>query len=330
MDSTRAELYERVRRNIGNTPYVELQGLDIPNRCKVFAKAEYRNPTGSHYDREMWRFLRALEEDRVIQPGVTRMIETTTGNSGASFAWLCRALGYPPPTIVLPEDMPYARRAQIQSFGARLILSPAGQYITGVSETFGRLIQEHVVGRDGGGLWCPKHWEDTRSGVAAMRECGEEILRDSKRARCPLDFFVVALGNGSSSRGIGDALIPENVTLVGMEPAESPIVAEYLNLPGFTEPRTGDRQHGLIGTGPAKVDQIYVNMRKAAPTLSDIVHPTTEECAHMQTQLMDRASQHVGMSSAGCVVSILRYIEQNSIKNKNFGTVFYDPAWKYL
>ena len=45
---------------------------------------------------------------------------------------------------------------------------------------------------------------------------------------------------------------------------------------------------------------------------------------------IDTAGLHVGMSSAGCVAAVERYIEENNIKNKAFGTIFYDPAWKYL
>jgi cysteine synthase len=326
----RRQRYQALSEVIGHTPFVEITALSLPRRCRLFAKEEYRNPTGSHYDREMLRLLRSLEEDGNIEPGRTRMLETTTGNSGASFAWLCRALGYPPPIIIIPADMPYARKAQIESFGASLLLSAAGEYITGISRSFGQFYTLHADSTDPDVPWCPHHWEDEAHGVQAMRECAEEILRDTQDQQVSLDFMVLALGNGSSARGIGEVLRPRKVTLLGLEPKESPIVAEYLKLPGYEQRRENHRKHGIIGTGPFRESQIYPNMRMAAKMLDDILHVSTRECQAMQRRLMDQGGLHVGMSSAGCVVAVERYIEEKQVTNKVFATIFYDPAWKYL
>ena len=82
------------------------------------------------------------------------MLETTTGNSGASFAWAVRALGFPPPTIIIPEDMPHARKAQIESFGAELILSEPGKYITGIVQSFAHFYAKAHASTDPETLWC--------------------------------------------------------------------------------------------------------------------------------------------------------------------------------
>lgn len=322
-------LYDTISEGIGNTPFIEVTSLSLPHRCRLFAKEEYRNPTGSHYDREMLRLLRALEEDGKIEPGKTRMLETTTGNSGASFSWLCRALGFPSPTIIIPEDMPYARKAQIESFGAELILSEPGKYITGIAHSFASFYTDEHATTDPETPLCPHHWEDEAHGVQAMKECGEEIVRNAQEHGVNLDYFVLALGNGSSSRGIGGVLGPRGVTLLGMEPEESPIVAEYLKLPGFEERRDSNRKHGIIGTGPFRESQIYPNMRAAAKLLQDVLHVNTAQCLETQMRLIN-TGLHVGVSSAGCVAAIENYINKNNISNKVFGTVFYDPAWKYL
>ena len=64
------------------------------------------------------------------------IIETSTGNSGASFAWACRALGFMDYHVVIPEDMPSARIEQIRSLGAKTILSPSGEYVRGLIDKF--------------------------------------------------------------------------------------------------------------------------------------------------------------------------------------------------
>ena len=65
----RRKRYDTISQAIGNTPFIEVTTLSLPRRCRLFAKEEYRNPTGSHYDREMFRFIKALEEDGKIEPG---------------------------------------------------------------------------------------------------------------------------------------------------------------------------------------------------------------------------------------------------------------------
>jgi threonine dehydratase len=64
--------------------------------------------------------------------------------------------------------------------------------------------------------------------VEAMQECGREILRGMETANVHLDYFFVALGNGSTALGLSEALAPKGIPLVGVEPAESPNVAETL------------------------------------------------------------------------------------------------------
>jgi cysteine synthase A len=327
MNPERELLYSRVRTAIGNTPFVEITGINVPNKCRIFAKAEYRNPTGSHYDREMWRLLRGLEEDNTIQAGKTWMLETTTGNSGSSFAWLCRVLGYPPPMIVIPEDMPYARRAQIESYGAQLKLSAEGQYITGIVNKFRTLLSGMIRAHAQPMPYCPKHWEDENHCVEAMRELGDEILRDADEARVEFAGFMLALGNGASARGVSERLQTRSVELLGMEPQESPVIAEYLEL---IPQHVGNRTHSIYGTGPFSKSEVYPNMRVAAKYLAKIVHVASEEAARMQVTLADRAFHHVGMSSAACVVALIRHIGESGVYGQDFGTIFYDPAWKYL
>jgi cysteine synthase A len=327
----RRQLYSRLKKSIGNTPLIKLEGVDVGRNCKVFAKAEYMNPTGSHYDREMIRLLEWLEtQQRVIQPGKTRMLETTTGNSGSAFAWLCRSLAYPPPTIVIPADMPRARRRQISSFGAELIESEAGEYISGIEKAFAGIYKMQSRLPPGERFFCPMHWNDEVHCVAGMEECGKEILAQiDEDFNTELDYFMFALGNGSSARGIGKVLDEKGVRLFGMEPMESPIVTELLDGTTGTQPR-GARKHGILGTGPSEERQVYPNMREAAKLLEGIVLVSTEEAREMQTTLMDRAFLHLGMSSAACVVAIRKLVETRELRNQNIGTIFYDASWKYL
>jgi len=281
----------------------------------------------------MWRFLRELERAGKIVPGETRMLETTTGNSGAAFAWLCRVLGYPAPSIIIPEDMPRARIAQIQSYGADVIVSPPGKYITGISEKFQDVIPSLVHEQ---GYYMPQHWNDEHHCVAAMQELGEEILSDAEAENVEFDYFLLALGNGGSARGVGPVMLREGVTLLGVEPAESAIVTDYLvqKPVGPWQTRRVHEPHGIIGTGPFRPNEIYRNMKWVLQQelLSDVLLPTSDDARQVQVELMDRSLQHVGMSSAAVIWAVREFINRNPTKmrRKTFGVIFYDPAWKYL
>ena len=66
-----------VLATIGNTPLVELKNLDTGG-CRLFAKLENQNPTGSIKDRIGLSMIEAAERDRRLKPGGT-LIESTAG-----------------------------------------------------------------------------------------------------------------------------------------------------------------------------------------------------------------------------------------------------------
>src|SRR5262245_23413179 len=109
----RSEIYDRLEKLIGKTPLVELDHMSPDGQSGIFLKLECANPTGSHYDRIILELLRHEEEGGKIEEGSV-LLDTTTGNSGASLAWLSRVLGFEC-NIIIPKDAPAARIQQIES-----------------------------------------------------------------------------------------------------------------------------------------------------------------------------------------------------------------------
>jgi cysteine synthase A len=139
--SERDKLYQRIAKCVVETPLYKIQNIPIPNGCQIFCKEEYLNPTGSHYDR-FWIDYLYKQEDKNMLTATDTLIETSTGNSGASFAWTCRALGFADYHIVIPEDMPDTRIQQIRDLGATIVLSPAGEYVKGLIAKFNTYFNE--------------------------------------------------------------------------------------------------------------------------------------------------------------------------------------------
>ncbi|MBU2444165.1 MAG: threonine synthase [Bacteroidetes bacterium] len=83
---------------------------------KIFVFDDTRNPTLSYKDRAT-----SLVVLKAIELGINEIAAASTGNAGSSLAGICARLGLKS-HIFVPENIPSAKRIQIQSFGANLYL----------------------------------------------------------------------------------------------------------------------------------------------------------------------------------------------------------------
>src|SRR5689334_18676530 len=168
---------------------LELKNIGAPNGNRIFAKLEYQNPGGSHYDRVYLTLFRYLEEKGEIKPGITHLVESTTGNAGASFAWIASQLGYEC-TVIIPEDVADARKRQILDRGARLVLSPPGKYVAGVIRHLQHYLVEHKEEYKSGRLYCLNHAKNPLS-VGAVSDIADEISDGLKSLGLATDYLIL-------------------------------------------------------------------------------------------------------------------------------------------
>lgn len=107
---------------VGNTPLVRLRriGADLPG-VRIYVKCEFMNPGGSVKDRAALRMIETALRDGRFGPGRT-LIDSTSGNTGVAYAWICAALGLDC-ALVMPRNVSAARKQIAQAFGAELIFS---------------------------------------------------------------------------------------------------------------------------------------------------------------------------------------------------------------
>jgi len=92
------------RLALAPTPLIDLTGhFDTPAR--VFAKVEGANPTGSTKDP-----MAAVAVANLFDRGIREFVFTSTGNSGAAFAWALEAFPEMTATLVVPEGFPSPER----------------------------------------------------------------------------------------------------------------------------------------------------------------------------------------------------------------------------
>ncbi len=113
---------DSVARLVGATPLVRLRriGADLPG-IRLYAKCEFANPGGSVKDRPALRIIEAAVADGRLAGGRT-LVDSTSGNTGVAYAWICAALGVPC-ALVMPSNVSDARKRIARAFGARLLFS---------------------------------------------------------------------------------------------------------------------------------------------------------------------------------------------------------------
>ncbi|KAF0141999.1 MAG: Threonine synthase [Stygiobacter sp.] len=103
----------------------ELEKISLPSNCfqklkylgkEFFVLNDTSNPTLSFKDRAS-----SLVAIKALELGINKIAAASTGNAGSSLAGICARLGLSS-TIFVPKNIPEAKRIQIQSYGAELVL----------------------------------------------------------------------------------------------------------------------------------------------------------------------------------------------------------------
>src|SRR3954449_8578815 len=113
-----AQIPTNISDHIGRTPMLRLSRLE-PDGVEVYGKLEAFNPGGSVKDRIGIAMIEAAEAQGRIAPGVTTIVEATSGNTGIALAFVCAAKGYDL-VLTLPQGMSREREGLLRLFGARV------------------------------------------------------------------------------------------------------------------------------------------------------------------------------------------------------------------
>ena len=197
------EAQARIDLYIAETPLVRLQNLDEYLGCKVYAKLECMQVTGSFKLRgAMNKALSLPEED--LPRG---LVAASSGNHGKAVAYAAKKLGTKA-TIVIPDTTPRIKVEAIKTLGAELVFCETAQRFA---------IAEKIAAETGGVLLPPYNDEDIMAGQGTA---GLEICR-----QCPyIDKVIVPVSGGGLISGVAVAVksILPTVKIYGAEPAALP------------------------------------------------------------------------------------------------------------
>ena len=249
-----SSIYTSAAQLIGHTPLLELCNFEKKDGlcARLLVKLEARNPAGSAKDRVALAMIEDAEKSGRLAPGGT-VIEPTSGNTGIGLASVAAARGYRA-IIVMPDSMSRERQLLMKAFGADLVLTPGTLGMTGA------IAKAEELNREIPGSIIAGQFENPANPDAHYRTTGPEIWEDTDGN---VDIFVAGIGTGGTISGVG-AYLKEcrpNVRVVGVEPADSPLL---------TQGRSGP--HGLQGIGANFVPEALNR-----DILDDIRTVTTEQ-----------------------------------------------------
>lgn len=212
-----AKIYENLTDLIGNTPLVKLNKLTEGMGATVAVKLESANPGSSVKDRIGQAIITAAEKDGSLKPGGT-IVEATSGNTGIALAMVGAARGYKV-ILTMPETMSNERRVMLRALGAELVLTPGPGGMQGAVDKANEIVKSTdnaILARQFSNPANPEiHYQTT----------GKEIWEDTDGE---VDIFVAGVGTGGTVSGVGKYLKEKSdkVEIVGVEPADSPLLTE--------------------------------------------------------------------------------------------------------
>jgi len=201
---------------VGRTPIVQLTRIAPELEVELFAKLEAGNPGGSVKDRIGVAMIQAAEREGRIEPGVTTIVEATSGNTGIALAFVCAAKGYEL-ILTLPEGMSRERESLLRLYGAQVQLT---QSLGGMNEAVDAA--RELAARDD--VFLPDQFSNPANPEIHRRTTGPELW-DALDGR--VDVLVAGVGTGGTITGTGEYLRERNpqCRVVAVEPRSSPVLS---------------------------------------------------------------------------------------------------------
>ena len=212
-----AKIYNNITELIGGTPLVKLGAFGEGLKANVLLKLEAFNPANSVKDRIGKAIIEAAEKDGTLKPGGT-IVEATSGNTGIALAMVGAAKGYKV-VLTMPETMSNERRIMLRALGAELVLTPGPGGMQGAVDKANEIVESTdnaILARQFANPANPEiHYNTT----------GPEIWEDTDGE---VDIFVAGVGTGGTVSGAAKYLKEKNekIEIVGVEPADSPLLTE--------------------------------------------------------------------------------------------------------
>ncbi len=286
--------------HVGNTPLLPLRRVtgNLPQAVKVFAKAEWFNPGGSVKDRPALNIIQTALTNGDLAHG-KRLLDSTSGNMGISYATFGAALGIPV-TLTIPASASPERFAMLRALGAELILTDPSEGSDGAI-----LVARELAKEKPDLYWYANQYNNPANWQAHFKTMGPEIVAQTGGEAA---HFVAGLGTSGTLIGTGKYLREQlpDVRIIAFQPD-----AAFHGLEGL--------KHMPSAIKPGIYDESFAD---------EVLEIRTEDAREMTLRLAREEGLFVGISSGAAALAALRVAAE--VDEGNVVTVFPDSGYKYL
>ncbi|MEM1394680.1 MAG: cysteine synthase A [Cyanobacteria bacterium P01_A01_bin.80] len=302
----------RIARNItelvGRTPLVQLNRIPQAEGCvgNIVMKLESMNPAASVKDRIGTNMINAAEEEGLITPGKTLLVEPTSGNTGIALAMVAAAKGYRL-VLTMPDTMSCERRAMLRAYGAQLELTP------GIEGMNGAIRQAQKIVDTTPHAYMLQQFRNPGNARIHRETTAVEIWQDTDGK---VDMVVAGIGTGGTITGIAEIIKTRRPELkvIAVEPASSPVLSG--GRPG---------PHKIQGIGAGFVPQIL-----KVELIDEVITVTDSEAIVYGRRLAREEGLLSGISTGAALCAAIQVAKRK--ENKGRLIVLIQPSFgeRYL
>jgi cysteine synthase B len=283
--------------HIGNTPLLEIKISPLPEDVRLYAKAEFLNPSGSVKDRAARNMLLSAIADGTLTKGKT-ILDSTSGNTGIAYAMIGATLGYKV-ELCLPANASFERKKILQAYGAVIIETDPLESSDGAY-----LIAKETAEGNPDKYFFPDQYNNDANWQAHYSGTAEEIW---KQTDGKITHFIAGAGTSGTFTGTAKKLKEYGVKTVLMQP-DSPF-------------------HGLEGM---KHLETTIKPGFFDYSLADeIITVSTEAAYDMTRRLAKEAGIFAGVSSGANVYASLEIAKKLPPRSLAV-TILCDSGSRYL
>ncbi|MDR2844963.1 MAG: cysteine synthase A [Puniceicoccales bacterium] len=300
-------IYNSITEAIGRTPLIKLNRLTQGLSAEVYIKAEFFNPLHSVKDRIGRALIDAAERDGKIKPGVSTIVEPTSGNTGIALAFVAAARGYRC-VLTMPETMSLERRVLLRLLGAEIVLTPGTKGMPGAIARAEEIAKE--LGKD---AFIPQQFENPANPEIHRKTTAEEIWADTQGQ---VDAFVASVGTGGTVSGVSEVLKSRRpgFKAFAVEPETSPVISG--GKPG---------PHKIQGIGAGFIPK---NLNTAI--LDEVLQVSSENAIATAQEVAAKEGILIGISSGANIWAAIQLAKRPEFAGKRIVTVANDTGERYI
>ena len=276
---------------VGETSLVEAPGLQGYGR--IFAKAEWENPTGSIKDRAAIAMLAPIVAGHESGKPKPHILEYSGGNLGLSLALACYHLGYEN-TLFLSEAMPRFFIEELLELGSDIHLVDKDLGFWGVMEATRKysVVHPHMtfLYQHGNYNNVNAHYEGTG------KECVRQLMEQGVRPGEPLGL-VSAIGTGGTLAGVLQALRE-----AGYDPCTFGVTPSELPYGSMELPNGKAKFAGSGGLGNGRKQEFIADITSQ---IEDHLTYSYDESIAAKLVMFDMSGLGVGSSAAAAWLASL-------------------------